>query len=44
MVCKNWGVYGFLGPSWVLITYIICPPGNGVRLEPTLPISLQLLL
>ena len=20
MVCKNWGIYGFLGPSWVLIT------------------------
>ena len=21
---------GFLGPSWVLITYIICPPAIGV--------------
>ena len=28
MVCKNRGIYGFLGPSWVLITYIICPPRN----------------
>ena len=28
MVCKNWGIYGFLGPSWVLITaYNICAPG-----------------
>ena len=27
MVCKNRGVYGFLGPSGVLITtYIIAPP------------------
>ena len=26
MVFKNWGIYGFLGPSWVLITYNICPP------------------
>ena len=26
MVCKNRGVYGFFGPSWVLITYTICPP------------------
>ena len=27
-MCKNRGIYGLLGPSWVLITYIICPPGN----------------
>ena len=27
MVCKNRGIYGFWGPSWVLITYNICPPG-----------------
>ena len=27
MVCKNGGIYGFLGPSWVLITYNICPLG-----------------
>ena len=26
MVCKRRGIYGFLGPSWVLITYNICPP------------------
>ena len=26
MVCKNRGICRFLGPSWVLITYIICPP------------------
>ena len=26
MVYKNRGIYGFLGPSWVLITYNICPP------------------
>ena len=26
MVCTNRGIYGFLGPSWVLITYNICPP------------------
>ena len=25
-MCKNRGIYGFLGPSWVLITYNICPP------------------
>ena len=25
MMCKNRGIYGFLGPSWVLIDYIICP-------------------
>ena len=33
MVCKKRGMYGFLGTSWVLITYIICPPcqiGRGV--------------
>ena len=22
MVCKNRGIYGFLGPSWVLITMV----------------------
>ena len=27
MVCKNRGIFGFLGTSWVLITYIICPSG-----------------
>ena len=27
MVCENGGIYGFLRPSWVLITYNICPPG-----------------
>ena len=21
MLCKNRGIYGFLGPSWVLITF-----------------------
>ena len=26
MVHKNTDIYGFLGPSWVLITYNICPP------------------
>ena len=27
MVCKNRAIYGFLGPSWVLITaYNIRPP------------------
>ena len=26
---KNRGIYGFLGPSWVVITYITCPPGIG---------------
>ena len=26
MVCKSRGIYGFLGPSQVLITYNICPP------------------
>ena len=26
MVSKNTGKYGFLGTSWVLITYNICPP------------------
>ena len=26
MVCKNRGIYEFLGTSWVLITYIISPP------------------
>ena len=26
MVCKNRRIYGFLGPSRVLISYIICPP------------------
>ena len=26
MMCKIRGIYGFLGPSWVLITYNICPP------------------
>ena len=26
MVCNNRGIYWFLGTSWVLITYIICPP------------------
>ena len=30
MVCRNRGIYGFLGACWVLITYIICPPANGV--------------
>ena len=30
MGCKNRGIYGFLGTSWVLITYIICRPVNGV--------------
>ena len=25
-MCKNWGIYEVLGPSWVLITYNICPP------------------
>ena len=29
MVCKNRGIYDFLGLSRVLITYNICPPGNG---------------
>ena len=33
MVCRNRGIYGFLGTSWVLITiyiaYIISPPRNG---------------
>ena len=28
MVRKNRGMYGFLGASWVLITYNICPPVN----------------
>ena len=28
MVYKNRAIYGFLGPSWILITYIICPPVN----------------
>ena len=27
MVWENRGIYVFLGPSWVLITYIISPPG-----------------
>ena len=27
MVCKNGGIYGVLGASWVLITYNVCPPG-----------------
>ena len=26
IMCKNWGIYEVLGPSWVLITYNICPP------------------
>ena len=26
MVCKNRGIHGFMGPSWVLIIYNICPP------------------
>ena len=26
MVRKNWGIYGFLGTSWVLISYDTCPP------------------
>ena len=26
-MCKNRGIYGFLGTSWVLITCNICPPG-----------------
>ena len=25
MVCKNRGIYGFLGPSWVLITVAMAP-------------------
>ena len=25
-MCKNRGIYGFLGTSWVLTTYNICPP------------------
>ena len=25
---KKRGIYGVLGPSWVLITYNICPPVN----------------
>ena len=29
MVCKNRGICGFLGTSWVLSTYNICPPGVG---------------
>ena len=28
MVCRNTVIYGFLGPSWVLIAYIISPPCN----------------
>ena len=30
MVCKNRGIYGFLGLSWVLITYNICPPRDSI--------------
>ena len=30
MVCKSRDIYGLLSTSWVLITYIICPPVNGV--------------
>ena len=33
MVCKNRCIYGFLGPSWVLITYNICPPVIGTRYQ-----------
>ena len=29
MVCKNKVIHGFSGPSWVLITYNICPPVIG---------------
>ena len=36
MVCKNKDTYGFLGPSWVLITYNICPPVTSSRVEPAL--------
>ena len=25
MACKNRGMYGFLGPSWVLITMAMAP-------------------
>ena len=32
MLCKSRGVYRFLGPSWVLITYNICPPVMAVNL------------
>lgn len=28
MVYKNRTIYGFLGPSWILITYNLCPPVN----------------
>ena len=31
MVCKNRGIYGVLSPSWVLITYKICPPCSVLR-------------
>ena len=34
MVCKNRGMYGFLGTSWVLITYNTCPPGIIVSCNP----------
>ena len=27
-MCKNRGIYGVLGTSWVLIAYNTCPPGN----------------
>ena len=30
MVCKSRDIYGLLSTSWVLITYITCPPVNGV--------------
>ena len=37
MVCKNWSIYGFLGPSWVLITaYNICPPHDTAKKYPSL--------
>ena len=32
MVCKTWGNTSFLGLSWVLTTYNICPPRNSHRI------------
>ena len=33
MVRKNRGMYGFLGISWVLIAYNICPPRNNMNIK-----------